>query len=155
MRLDELASQIGCKLQGDGSIDIVRVATLEDAQPGDVTFLSNPRYAHRVPTARASAIVVATDYDGDTSMALLRTRDPYAALAKALELFHRPVTAEPGVHATAIVHPTAQVGPNLVPPVGVAVLDLVQVPAGAAHRLGRPFAVEGVLEGLAGPPDVT
>ena len=44
MKLSELAHKLGCTLEGDGAIEITGVAGIEEAQPGQITFLSNPRY---------------------------------------------------------------------------------------------------------------
>ncbi|HET9370311.1 MAG TPA: LpxD N-terminal domain-containing protein, partial [Vicinamibacterales bacterium] len=58
MTLRELAARIGCRLEGDGSLDVARVAGLDDAGPGDVTFLANPRYASRLSSTRATAVIL-------------------------------------------------------------------------------------------------
>ena len=55
MQLGDLAAQLECELEGDASVDIRRVATLEDAEPGDITFLANSKYASALSTTRASA----------------------------------------------------------------------------------------------------
>ena len=59
MRLDELAREIEAEVVGDASIDITSVASLEDATPGQVSFLSNPKYAAALETTKASAIIIA------------------------------------------------------------------------------------------------
>ena len=59
--LRELADRLGCRLEGDGAIEITGVAGLEDAGPGDVSFFANPRYAAALKTTRASAVIVAED----------------------------------------------------------------------------------------------
>ena len=57
MTLAELAHRLGCRLEGDGAVEVTRVAGLEEAGPGDLTFLSNPKYASKLPTTRASAVI--------------------------------------------------------------------------------------------------
>ena len=47
MKLRELAERLACRLEGDGEIEIVRVAGIEDAGPGDLTFVANPKYWRR------------------------------------------------------------------------------------------------------------
>ena len=56
MKLSELAERLGCRLDGDGSLDIVRVAGIDAAGPGDITFLANPKYAPAAQHTLASAI---------------------------------------------------------------------------------------------------
>jgi UDP-3-O-[3-hydroxymyristoyl] glucosamine N-acyltransferase len=111
MKLAQLAGQLGCELAGDPEIEITGVAGLGEAAPGDLTFLANPRYRPAVRNTRASAIVVAKN-TGDMSLASLRAADPYYAFARAIEIFHPSPKFEPGIHPTAVVAATAQLGPG-------------------------------------------
>lgn len=110
MRLDELARQIQAEVVGDASIDVRACATLEDAQAGDVSFLSNPRYAPKLDATRASAVIVGLGVRGE-HVALLRAKDPYYAFAQAVVLLHgyRKHPHE-GIHARALVDPSASIG---------------------------------------------
>lgn len=110
MRLDELAGKIEAQVIGDGSIDVSSVATLEDAGPGQVSFLSNRRYASQIQTTRASAVIVAGGVSSDR-VALLKTGDPYFAFAKAVIALHgyRKPPHE-GIHPSAHIHPSARIG---------------------------------------------
>ena len=58
MKLRELAERLACRLEGDGEIEIVRVAGIEDAGPGDLTFVANPKYLATLATTRASAVLL-------------------------------------------------------------------------------------------------
>jgi UDP-3-O-[3-hydroxymyristoyl] glucosamine N-acyltransferase len=132
VKLSELADRLGCRLDGDGSIDIVRVAGLDDAGPGDITFLANPRYVPAVQRTRASAIILAEDADS-APCAMLRSPHPYRSFAQALSVFavnERPAT---GVHPSAVVAADVTLGPN------VAIGPLVVIEGGA--RLGANVAV--------------
>jgi UDP-3-O-[3-hydroxymyristoyl] glucosamine N-acyltransferase len=110
MRLDELARRIGAELEGDGAVEVGAVATLDEAGPGEITFLSNPRYTSKVATTRAAAIIVAPTFTERAGVALLRASDPYLAMAQALAVFHRPIEATAGIHPTAVVDATARIG---------------------------------------------
>jgi len=109
MQLAELAELLGCELRGDGHLEITRAAPIESAGPGDLTFVANPRYLRFVPESKASAVIVALDAP-DTPIASLRTADPYAAFAKAVEHFYEPVPFPAGIHPTASIAPDAQIG---------------------------------------------
>ena len=63
MKLGEIAAKLGCKLEGDANTEIRGVAGIEDAGPGDLSFLANPRYAGRLAATRASAVIVPEDAD--------------------------------------------------------------------------------------------
>lgn len=108
MTLAELAERLGCELRGDGTIVIDAIRGLEEAGPGDLTFLANPRYAAQLAATRASAAIVASGAD-DLAIATLRADNPYLCFARALTLFHRPLHPPPGIHQTAIVAGTATI----------------------------------------------
>lgn len=109
MKLRELAALLGCELEGDGDIDIMRVATLEQAGAGDVAFLANRKYAANLPHTRASAVIVGTAVNG-APCAVLRTKNPYLAFALATQTLYPAKRPEPGVHPTAIVAADAVIG---------------------------------------------
>lgn len=111
MKLEELARRTGARVQGDPDIEITGAAGLDEAAPGQVTFLANPRYTARVRTTRASAIYIAEGVEVDRrDIALLRTRDPYLAYTRALRLFHPEPEIEPAIHPTAVIDPSARIG---------------------------------------------
>ena len=58
MTLGELARRLECPVEGDAAIEIRRVAKIEEAGPGDLTFLANPKYASKLATTRASAVIM-------------------------------------------------------------------------------------------------
>ena len=115
MTLEELARRLDCRLEGNsaqGAIDITRAAALGDAVPGEVTFLSNPRYASLVAGTRASAII-ADDSLTDAPCAVLRTKEVYLTFARAVGLLTPPVKPRPGVSSLASIDPTATIGPDV------------------------------------------
>jgi UDP-3-O-[3-hydroxymyristoyl] glucosamine N-acyltransferase len=109
MKLGEIAERLGCKLEGDPSIEITGLAGLGEAQPGELTFLANRRYRAAVETTRASAILLAPD-ESAGRLAALRSANPYHEFARALELFYPAPHYAPGIHPTAVIAPTARLG---------------------------------------------
>ena len=61
MTLRELAERLGCRLEGDGDLEIRRVASLDQAGEGDVAFFANPKYAPALRRTRATAVIVGED----------------------------------------------------------------------------------------------
>ena len=109
MKLRDLAAHLGATLHGDGEIEITGVAGIEDASTGQVTFVSNPRYAAAAKTTQASAVLVAPEFP-QIAAATLRLANPYLAFAEAIRLLHPGQTYPPGVHPTAVIDPTAAIG---------------------------------------------
>jgi UDP-3-O-[3-hydroxymyristoyl] glucosamine N-acyltransferase len=112
VKLRELAERLGCRLDGDGDVLITRVATLQAAEPGDITFLANPKYESALKTTRASAVLLRHDAP-PAPCAMLRTNDPYLAFARAVGLFAPAWRPAPGVHAMAAVASDAELGADV------------------------------------------
>jgi UDP-3-O-[3-hydroxymyristoyl] glucosamine N-acyltransferase len=109
MKLEKLASALGCELVGDGSIEIAGVAGMEYAGPSEVTFVANPKYISKIKHTRAGAIIVSEPVR-DAPIASLVSSNPYLDFARALALFYQPPRPAPGIHPLAFVAPTAEVG---------------------------------------------
>jgi len=112
MKLFELATETGadCAIS-EGEIEINAAAGLDEAQPGEVTFLSNPKYANKVASTRASAIYLSENAEiarGD--IAVLRAKDPYLAFTRALVVFHPRPSFEPGIDPAAVIELSAKSG---------------------------------------------
>lgn len=110
MKLSDLASQTGARVNSSAEVEITGAAGLDEAGPGQVTFLANPRYTPRVKTTRASAIYVAEDAQlARDDIAILRAKNPYLAYTRALILFHPQIPFEPFIHSSAVIDPTARI----------------------------------------------
>ena len=110
MKLAQIATTLGARLEnGSPDLEISGVAGIKEAGPGQLTFVANPKYAGAARTTRASAVIVSDEFPV-ISTALLRSNNPYLTFARALELFSQPPRYEPGVHPTAVVHPSATIG---------------------------------------------
>lgn len=133
MKLGEIAERLGAHLDGDADRDIRAVAGLEQAGPSDLTFLSNPKYTSLARTTAAGAILVDPGFPALPHTATLRIRNPYRAFAQAIPLFYTAPRYAPGIHATAVVDPSAHIGQN-------AHLGAYVV-IGAGVRLGRDAVV--------------
>ncbi len=108
MKLQEIASRLGCRLEGDGEIEINRVTGIEDAGPGDLTFFTHPKYAAAMRKTSASAVILSETAEA-APCAMLRAREPYLAFAKAVEVFAPVERPAAGIHRLAEVAPTAVV----------------------------------------------
>lgn len=108
MKLAEIAAKLGCTVDGDPNLEITGVAGIEEARPGELTFLVNRKYRPLLDASRAAAILVAKDA-GPVPMAALRSANPYLDFARAIELFHPAPEFAPGVHPTAVIASSARI----------------------------------------------
>ena len=112
MKLSQIASALDLRLEnGSPDTEITRLSGIEQAGPGELTFVSNPKYAAAARSTKASAVIVGEDFPA-IAAAMLRAKDPYLSFARALELFHQPLRYKSGVHPTAVVDASARIGAN-------------------------------------------
>ena len=108
MKLGELAERLGCRLEGDGGIEIQRVSGIQDAGPGDITFVANNKYLGALEHTNASAVILREDAPA-VARATLRTSEPYLAFARAVGIFAPAWRPAPGIHGLAAVASTARI----------------------------------------------
>jgi UDP-3-O-[3-hydroxymyristoyl] glucosamine N-acyltransferase len=111
LKLRELADRLQCRLEGDGELDITRVAGIEHAREGDLTFVANPKYHAFLGATRASAVLVTPDVEPKPGgPALLKSTHPYLAFAQALGVLATATAPEPGIDPTSVVAADAALG---------------------------------------------
>ncbi|MBI5233104.1 MAG: UDP-3-O-(3-hydroxymyristoyl)glucosamine N-acyltransferase [Deltaproteobacteria bacterium] len=110
MTLAHLARLVGGEVEGDGDCIIKDVSSIEDAGPGDITFLASPRHQRFLKDTRASAIIVSEAGPLIKDNNLIVVDNPYLAFAKIIGLL-RPLTRPTaGLHPSSIIHPSAGIG---------------------------------------------
>src|ERR1700752_3480601 len=109
MKLAELAQALGAELRGNPDHPISGVAGIEEAGPEHVTFVANPKYSALARTTKAGAVIVSPDFP-EIAAATLRTPNPYLTFAKTVQFFYHEPEYAPGIHPTAVIHPTAKIG---------------------------------------------
>jgi UDP-3-O-[3-hydroxymyristoyl] glucosamine N-acyltransferase len=109
LRLAELAVRFGCELQGDPDALIERVASLQEAVPGSLAFLANPRYRRFLAGTRATAVVLDAAAAAECPVAALVARNPYATYARIAQLLHPQPAVVAGRHPSAVVEDGARV----------------------------------------------
>lgn len=100
-----LAALTGGTVEGDGDVKITGFAKIEEAKPGDVSFIANPKYAHYIHTTKASAVLVGKDFDpeGEFSATLIRVDDPYATLAQLLRFVESQKPQPKGIEQPSFI----------------------------------------------------
>jgi len=114
MKLSEIAAQIQARLEGPGDTEISSVASLAEAGPGEISFLTDRRYAEQAAASQAAAIIVPDDFNSDVKAARLYVKDVNNALEQILVLFGpRDVKPLCGVHPSADIAEGAALGKNV------------------------------------------
>jgi UDP-3-O-[3-hydroxymyristoyl] glucosamine N-acyltransferase len=146
IRLADLAASIGAALDGDGDVRVDRVATLDNAGPGALAFLSGAKYRGQLAATRAAAVILAPVHAGATRLPKLIHANPYVAYAAAARVLHPAQRAVAGIHpsavvaASAVVDATAAVGPGAV--VGERTRIAARVEIGAGCVVGADVILD-------------
>jgi UDP-3-O-[3-hydroxymyristoyl] glucosamine N-acyltransferase len=109
MKLGELAIRLGAELRGDAELEVTGLKGIEEAGRSEVTFVANPRYAALARTTQAAAVLVEPGFQ-EISTATLRLENPYLAFSRALGFFYQPPVYPAGVHPTAVIDISAEIG---------------------------------------------
>jgi UDP-3-O-[3-hydroxymyristoyl] glucosamine N-acyltransferase len=106
--LKELAATLGGQVYGDEAVIINRLATLQAAKKGELTFLANPAYRKQLPLTQASAVIVRQEDVTECPCSALVVENPYVAYATLSHLF-LPTLWQVGIHPSAVIASTAQI----------------------------------------------
>src|ERR1700737_474760 len=115
MKLSEIARKLGCTVEGPQDTEITGVAGIDHAKQGQVAFLANRRYFPLLKTTQASAVLLEAGITleraaGAPPISALRSENPYLDFARTIEFFYQPPAYAPGIHPTAVIAKSAQIG---------------------------------------------
>ncbi len=122
MTIQEIADWLEGEVVGknfDTSQKITRVSKIEDAAPGSLTFLANPKYEKHLASTKASAILVSKNFDfkkfeDSVSIAIIRVDDPYLCFLQVLKKLTPAIDPfSKGIHSTAVISSDATIGKNV------------------------------------------
>lgn len=137
LTLAQIAKAVDGQLSGDSDYLIDGVGTLAAASPQQISFLANSKYKKFLNETHAGAVIVATGMGADLKTNVIEAADPYVAYAKAASLLYPESDAQPTVHASAWIDPSASIaedvsiGPHVTIEKGVVIASGVLIGAGS------------------------
>jgi UDP-3-O-[3-hydroxymyristoyl] glucosamine N-acyltransferase len=123
LTLLEIQAKLGGDVVGDGSVGISAIAPLADAVAGQISFLSQRKYAPLLATTQATALILPMEAAGHFPRPHILTANPYLYFARVSQLLNPVVIPDPRIHPTAVISPTAKIGRNAVIHAGVVIGD--------------------------------
>jgi UDP-3-O-[3-hydroxymyristoyl] glucosamine N-acyltransferase len=142
VRLSEIVARFGGELVGAGDTVITRIAPLDIAGPGDLAFLSNPKYRRQVEQSHAAAIIMAPSVAKSGRVAIL-TPQPYLYYARVAQWLSPPFDPGVGIDPSAVVEgecsASASIGANVYLAAGATIGHGVIV--GANTTIGRDVTI--------------
>lgn len=148
LTLAEVARITEGTLEGDPTETVARLAPLDQAEPGELSFVASARYAAYIPATRATAVLVGEtvrDAPLPEGLSVVRVADAHAAIARLLPVLHPPSPVEPGIHPAAVLGESVtvgirvSVGPYAVVEQGTTLSDGCRI--GAHARIGRGCSI--------------
>jgi len=127
-KLEQLAELVGGHVQGNADIEITHVASIDQAQEGDITFVSNPKYLPLLTQCQASAVIVVPGIESQ-GKSLLVCANPYLAFAKILTFLQPGNKSTPAIMPGASVAPTAEIHPAATICAGAVIGENVEIAA--------------------------
>jgi UDP-3-O-[3-hydroxymyristoyl] glucosamine N-acyltransferase len=113
------AQQIGALLkgtvEGDASVAVDRLAKIEDAEAGALSFLANPKYEQYLYSTNASIVIINNDQQlaGPVKSTLIRVENAYTAISVLLEIYNQIKLNKSGIEQPSFIHPSAKIGGNV------------------------------------------
>jgi UDP-3-O-[3-hydroxymyristoyl] glucosamine N-acyltransferase len=118
LRLDDIVSLLGGSLEGDGSVVVSQVASLESAGEGQITFLTGQKFRKKLSLTKAAAVILSREFANDTKLPRIVHSNPYAYYARVVSLLNPKDDVQAGVHPSAVLDSTVpastRVGANVV-----------------------------------------
>ncbi len=150
MRVRELAEWLGATFEGDGEKELVRAASLESAGAEDLAFVGSRKAAEQAEISAAGCLIVPLEFPNEGCRTLVRAAQPRTAFARAVSRLHAVPAPAPGIHSTAVVAETAEVGSgvSIGPLCGVGEGTRIGASAriGAGCQIGRRVTIgEGCI----------
>jgi len=107
--LTDIAAQLGGRVLGGGGVRVTQIATLENAQPHHISFLTNSKYRAQLAGTKAGAVILGEADADATSLPRIISDNPYAYFAKVSALLNPLPEAKPGVHSAAVIGDGAKI----------------------------------------------
>ncbi|HLT73525.1 MAG TPA: UDP-3-O-(3-hydroxymyristoyl)glucosamine N-acyltransferase [Ohtaekwangia sp.] len=114
--VDQIAAMLGGEVKGNGSEKVNMLAKIQDAQTGQIAFLSNPKYEQYIYSTHASAVIVKKDFvpKKEVRSSLILVDDPYTSFTALLEEYHKMLSFQKsGVEQPSFVGENTTSGSNL------------------------------------------
>ncbi len=115
LNVGQIAQLLNAEVEGNPELEIHGLAKIEEAGPGEITFLANPRYERYVSTTGASAIIVSSDFKllQPVEASLIRCANPYSAFTMLLGKAAEMVQVRTGIEQPSFIHETASIGEDV------------------------------------------
>ena len=138
MNLEQVAAMIGGTLSGDKTLEITGVGWIDNAEPGQVTYLAKKKYLQALNQSQASAVIVSGEVETDKAQIVVA--NPALAFARLLDELYTEESSSPGIHPQATIGENVTLGENVTISARVCIADNVTL---GDHSVLHPGVVVG------------
>ena len=143
--LAEIVGRLGGEVLGDAQTRVHQVATLSSARPDQISFLANLKYRSQLAESAAGAFILGRDAAEASTRPRIIADNPYTYFARVSALFNPPPEAVPGVHPSAVVHPTAHIADDACIGANAVVEQGAKIGAGSIIGAGSVVGANSVI----------
>ena len=113
--VSQIAEIISGTIEGNPDTTIHTICKIEEGMEGGLSFLANPKYSDYIYDTKASAVMVGNDFipEKPVSVTLIRTENPYLALAKLLDVYQQLKPKKIGISEQSCIAQNAKLGENV------------------------------------------
>jgi UDP-3-O-[3-hydroxymyristoyl] glucosamine N-acyltransferase len=112
---NQIAGILEGEVEGDASVEVSKLAKIEEGTPGSLTFLANPKYTPFIYTTKASVTIVDKTFvaEQQISSTLIRVDNAYESFSKLLEYYNQVKMNKTGIEDPVFVSKSASLGENI------------------------------------------
>jgi UDP-3-O-[3-hydroxymyristoyl] glucosamine N-acyltransferase len=112
---NDLGLLLNGTVEGDPSVVVSKLAKIEEAAAGSVSFLANPKYEQYLYTTGASVVIVNNDQalTQPVCATLIRVPNAYSAITLLLERYNKLKLDKKGIEQPSFIHPSAVIGKDV------------------------------------------
>ena len=136
MRVEELARWLEAEFEGDGAIEIAKVADVAVAGENELAFVYGKKATKHAEGSHAGCLLVPMDFPVPAARTVIRVSDPRSAFVKTVGRFHPPRPPKAGVHPSAVVSPTAELAEGVSVQACAVIGDRTKVGPGSSVGAG-------------------
>jgi len=152
LSLSQIAEKLGGSPSENSDVQIHRVGSLAQAQPGAISFFNDTKYTSQLSSTKASAVILRAEHAMLTQLPKIVTDNPYAYFAKISQLLNRMDIASQGIHSSAVIDASANIpvscsiGAHVVIEKNVMLGENVTIGAGSVIERNSSIGNNTILE---------
>ncbi|OXB07834.1 UDP-3-O-(3-hydroxymyristoyl)glucosamine N-acyltransferase [Flavobacterium pectinovorum] len=114
-KAEQIAGLLDGEIKGNPKVEVFKLAKIEEAAEGSLTFLANPKYLKFLYSTKASIIIMDSNFipEQPLSATIIKVSDPYKSFTRLLEYYNEVKMMKSGIEQPSVISESVQYGENL------------------------------------------